>query len=73
MALTLVFYHRTTRRCDPEDNELNLHRREDLKSREGLLKSVNDNVDGVVKFLLNNLSGAENSHTDIKKCICNFY
>jgi hypothetical protein len=30
---TLVSYHNTTRRHDPEDLDLNLHRRENLKSR----------------------------------------
>jgi hypothetical protein len=30
---TLVSYHNTTRRHDPEDQDLNLHRSEDLKTR----------------------------------------
>jgi len=35
---TLVSYHNTTRRHNPEELDLNLHRRENLKSRNTRIK-----------------------------------
>jgi hypothetical protein len=39
-AETLVSYHITTRRHNPEDYDLNLHRHENFKSRKLIYRSV---------------------------------